>query len=100
VGELRELFDGDPARAVETARMLARLGYIDRYWRLVEASGDAERAIWEERWALAPGAGQRTLRPLFEWLWRGEPSGRASLAVEDFDLARIDLPLAETAKPG
>jgi membrane protein len=100
VGELRALFDGDPARAVEAARMLARLGYIDRYWRLGEASGDAERAIWEERWALAPGAGQRTLRPLFESLWRGEPSGRKPAAAGAFDLARIDRPLAEAAKPG
>jgi len=98
VGELRALFDGDPARAVETARMLAQLGYIDRYWRLGEASGDAERAIWEERWALAPGAGQRTLRPLFESLWRGEPSGRTPAAAEAFDLARIDRPLAEAVK--
>lgn len=98
VGELRTLFDGDPARAVETARLLARLGYIDRYWRLDEASGDAERAIWEERWSLAPGAGQRTLRSLFESLWRGAPSGRES--AQAFDLARIDRPLAEAEGAG
>ena len=96
-GQMRTLFDRDPARAQETARLLSQLGYIDRYWRLAEAGEDAERAIWEERWALVPGAGQRSLRPLFEVLWRGAPPDRDGTA-EPFDVTRIDRPLAEMAR--
>ncbi|HWS75263.1 MAG TPA: YihY family inner membrane protein [Quisquiliibacterium sp.] len=102
-GELRQLFDRDPTRALETARLLTRLGYIDRYWRLGDAAGEAERAIWDERWALAPGAGALTLRPLFEALWRSEPSGAApsiASATTTFDLTRIDHPLVESALHG
>ncbi len=96
-GRMRTLFDRDPARAQETARLLAGLGYIDRYWQLAEGSEDGERAIWEERWVLAPGAGQRSLRPLFEWLWHGAAAGRP-VAPEPFDVRRIDQPLTELAR--
>lgn len=95
-GELRALFDRDPARAEETARLLARLGYIDRYWRLGDAAGDGERAIWEERWALVPGAGQRSMRALFESLWRSRVPGTDEPG-EPFDLGRVDRPLVESS---
>lgn len=92
--QLRESFERDPMRAVETARLLSQLGYIDRYWSVGEPGGDRERAIWEERWALAPGAGQRTLRPLFEVLWRADSPEKPS-EVDPFDVTRIDRPLTE-----
>lgn len=96
VGSLRKVFDRDPEQAVETARLLSRLGYIDRFWRLGDASGDGERSIWDERWALVPGAGQRSMRPLFERLWRWPDPGLPG-AAGAFDLARVDRPLDELA---
>ncbi len=98
VGALRRLFDADPAHAVECARLLTRLGYIDRCWVLSEALGDGDRTVWDERWALVPGAGQRSARAVFEALWHGraaDPADRRSA----FDLERIDRPLVQAA-PG
>lgn len=94
--DLRPLFERDPARAVETARLLTELGYVDRYWRLGDGAGDGERAIWEERWALVPAAGQRTMRPLFERLWNARDGARQEPA-EAFDFGRVDRPLVEVA---
>lgn len=97
-GEMRSLLERDPARAIETARLLSELGYLDRYWRLADASGEAERQIWEERWALAPGAAQRSMRALFERLWNLREGGVRESA-EPFDFRQVDLPLAALVAP-
>lgn len=92
-GELRALFDGDASRATRAAQLLCALGYLDRYWRAATVhAGDAEPAIWEETWMLADGATARTLRPLFECIWRALPP-RAPDPHERLDLSRIDRPI-------
>ena len=92
VGSLRELFDGDASRASETARLLLELGYLQRLWRLGRGeSGDADRAVWDEVWMLAPAARSMTLRPLFERLWRGGSGG--GRAPAPFDAQVLDRAL-------
>lgn len=100
--ELSALFDGDPGRVEATARLLSTLGYIERHWRRQESdTTDAERAVWDESWALGPGAGAMTLRPLFECLWAEVPPGRfAAAQAPTFDLARIDRELVELGSAG
>lgn len=76
------------------AAMLADLRYIDRYWRLEDsAPGEGGRGIWDERWALRPGAGGMTLRPLFEKAWHGREAARAM-----FEFSRVDATLVELAR--
>lgn len=94
-GEMRDLFAGDAARAAQVARMLAALGYLDRTWRLSQATG-GQRGIWGEWWMLTAGARERTLRPLFECVWSDtEPAREAPARL--LDLSRIDRPLGATS---
>lgn len=97
-GEMRGLLERDPARAIETARLLSELGYLDRYWRLGDAAGDGEREIWAEHWALAPGAAQRSMRALFERLWNAR-DGVPRVPAPPFDFSRVELPLAALVQP-
>lgn len=48
-------------------------------------------SIWQERWALRPGATSMSLRPLFDRLWFGGDS----FGAPPVDLAAIDRPLGE-----
>jgi hypothetical protein len=90
---MKALFGADPARAEQVARMLGSLGYLDRAWSLSGAGGtDGQPAIWDELWMLAPGAGERSLRALFECVWRDAAPSRDA-PLEAFDLSRIDEPL-------
>lgn len=92
-GELQALFDGDPWRATQTARLLCALGYLDRLWRTgADHAHDAEPAVWDETWMLADGARASTLRPLFECLWQALPP-EAPDGTGALDLSRIDRPL-------
>jgi len=96
---LRTLFAGDAAQAEETGRLLVSLGYIDRMWRLgAGTASSAERAVWDEHWQLAPEALERTLRPLFDVLWRGRGTGREPGAR--FEVAELDRPLRERFAAG
>jgi len=91
--ELQALFERDPDRAERTARLLGALGYVDRFWRFSEREAtEAERTVWNEHWALAPGAGAMTLRPLFECIWQEHAPGAAATGPA-FDTAAIDRPL-------
>lgn len=92
VSSLRPLFEGDPARAVEAARLLSGLGYLDRFWRLAESTEEGERAVWDERWALAPGAARLSMRPLFEALWHW-PRPAPEDGTGGFDLSLLDQPI-------
>lgn len=67
--EFRAVFSANTDLAAATARMLAELGYLDRFWRAGEGSADSESGLWDEYWRLAPSAYGMTLRPLFEQLW-------------------------------
>lgn len=93
--ELRALFERDPDRAERTARLLGALGYVERFWRFSEREAtEAERTVWNEHWALAPGAGAMTLRPLFECIWQEHAPGAESAGLA-FDTAAIDRPLMD-----
>ncbi len=97
----RDLFAGRSAPADETARLIASLGYIERLWRLPgsapgSVSRDSRDPVWDETWMLAQGAGARTLRPLFECLWRTRSPASVDVP-ERFDLDRIDRPLQQRA---
>ena len=90
---LRDVFESDAQAAAAVARMLCDLGYLVRLWRIDDATvADAERAVWDEHWALADDAAAMTLRPLFEHVWR---DGRGAPG-ETADLAAIDCPLRGT----
>lgn len=96
-GDLRELFDRDPAAAERVASLLRSLGYIDRLW-VAGASGEdpaidewGDAQVWRERWMLCADPGALTLRPLFERLWRGQREGA-------LDAGELDRPLAEIAR--
>ncbi len=87
---LRALFGADPGYAAETVRLLAALGYVHRHWRAdTGVAADAERAIWDESWLLAPDAQTMTLRPLFEALWSHTTASSAG-RVRSIDLATVD----------
>jgi membrane protein len=91
-GSLRAVFGGDPERAIETARLLAELGYLDRHWQVGDADATpSEPGVWDERWLLAPGAARMTLRPLFERLWAGSDA----VAGPKLDVGALDRPLGE-----
>ena len=91
-GALRFVFGGDPQRAVETARMLAELGYVERHWQVGDSDATpSEPGVWDERWVLAPGAARMTLRPLFDRMWAGDDRvGSAPL-----DVGALDRPLGD-----
>ena len=77
---------------IETARMLAELGYLERHWRVGDADATpSEPGVWDERWLLAPGAVRMTLRPLFERLWSGDDR----VASARLDVGTLDRPLGE-----
>jgi len=93
-GALRAVFGGDAQRAVETARLLAELGYLERHWRVGDSDATpSEPGVWDERWLLAPGAASMTLRPLFERMWAGDDR----VASAALDVGALDRPLSEAA---
>ena len=101
----RDVFSGDPERATDIVGLLHSLGYVDRLWRLPAADPrEGDSLVWDEQWALAPGALKRSLRPLFECLWRAQAPS-ATAPAENFDAGAIDLALefqpaeAPTAAP-
>lgn len=86
----------DAASVEATAALLVELGYLDRYWRLGDPAGpDGGRGVWDERWALSPGAATKTLRPLFDRIWHAPGSPGEPLALAD-----IERPVAELAQEG
>ena len=86
----------DAASVEATASLLVELGYLDRYWRLGDpARPDGGRGVWDERWALRPGAATKTLRPLFERVWHAPQRVAEPLAFSE-----IDLSVAELARAG
>ncbi len=97
VTQLREIFSGNVVTAERVGAILRELEYIDRFWIAGGARDEPERGepqdaqVWSERWSLAPEAQSRTLRPLFEHLWRGP-------ATQRMDLAELDAPLARAAQ--
>ncbi len=93
-GEMMALFGADPARAAQAAGTLCDLGYLERAWRLSgDRPADGQPAIWDELWMLAPDAGERSLRALFECVWRDAAATRDA-PPELLDLSRIDAPLS------
>ena len=91
--ELRGLFGSDPGFAAELARQLSALGYLHRHWQAdTGEASDAERAIWDELWLIAPTAARMSLRPLFEVLWSGvDPAAAAGSCSIDLDsVDRLD----------
>jgi membrane protein len=96
--ELRGSFGGDAALAAQTVALLVDAGYVQRAWRLTRHDPDhQDAALWGELWMLAPDAGQRTRRALFERIWHS--SGRRLTAgAVLFDLAHVDQPLLDCAR--
>jgi len=82
-----DLLSGDAKFAQQVARRLSELGYLLRVWPVQAGAGTAA-PIWQERWLLAPGWRQRSLRPLFQSFW-----GTAVQPAHDPGAGQIDLPL-------
>lgn len=99
VERLRGVLGADPLRAESLARLLSRLGYLTRHWQL-PASGrgfDAERAVWDESWALADVPERLTLRRLFDAVWQGRVGSRERRKQENpkDSPSRLEVPLAD-----
>jgi hypothetical protein len=80
-------FDGDARAADRVATLLAAQGYIVRVWPVTARGGPA--GVWDEYWLASPELPGRTLRPIFDRVWRGDdaashgrhrtpPAGRAA----------------------
>lgn len=101
-GRLAGCFSNDPGLAEKTAVLLSDLGYLERCWPIGGSASTFRSvslplrsspidSIWQERWALRPGAISMTLRPLFDRLWFGGARRNAA----SVDLSAIDRPLGD-----
>ncbi len=94
-------FDGDAIAADRVATLLASQGYLVRMWPVTTDGGPA--GVWDEYWLPAPELPGRTLRPLFERVWSGEPRRHARAAGVSVDPggALLSRPVGEVfAAPG
>ncbi|MEI7444612.1 MAG: YihY family inner membrane protein [Burkholderiales bacterium] len=90
-------FGGDPIVADRVASLLAAHGYIVRVWPVSADGGPA--GVWDEWWLPSAELPSRTLKPVFDRVWRGAPDRRPALRRDGGGEAGVDPGGALLSRP-